>query len=79
MAKKKPATKEEDDDFESLDEDILDEYDYMEFKKPSQKYHSNARRRHEKLKEEKELERLLGNDYNDWDYGSDYTDYIDSD
>jgi len=71
MAKKKPTKVEEDfdeavDDEETGDE-ALDDYEELEFKQVSHKPSSNARRRHEQLKEEKALQRLLNDDYSDWD------------
>ena len=76
MAKKKPRKEEDDDvDFDEDSDEILDEYDDIAFRKTSHKHSSNARRRHEQLKEDRELERLLGNDYQDWDYGGDYVDW----
>lgn len=70
MAKKKPV--QEEDDFDELPDDSFDEYEEIEFKKMSHKRISNARRRHEQLKEEKALERLLGDDFNDWDNNDDW-------
>ena len=69
MAKKKSIK--DDDDFDQPVDDLFDEYEEAELKKASQKYSSNARRRHEQLKEEKELERLLSADFDyfgDFDY-----------
>ena len=62
----------EDDDFDEPVDDSIDEYEELEFKKTSRKRSSNARRRHEQLKEDRALERLLSGDL---DYFEDYNDY----
>jgi hypothetical protein len=70
MAKKKPAKEEEvfdDVDDDATDDDTLDDYEELEFKQVAHKPTSNARRRHEQLKEERALQRLLNEDYSDWD------------
>lgn len=61
MAKNKPTSI--DDDFEDMENDAFDEYEELGFKKTSPKQSLNARRRHEQLKEEKRLERLLNSDF----------------
>jgi hypothetical protein len=61
MANKKSTNT--DDDFEDVENDSLDEYEELDFKKISPKHSLNARRRHEQLKEEKRLERLLNSDF----------------
>lgn len=82
MAKKK-SVKDNDDFDEAVDdseEDSLDEYDEMEFKKTLHKYSSNARRRHEQLREDRALERLLSSDFDYFDdyNANDYGDYSNS-
>lgn len=74
MAKKKP-TKEYDDFDELPDEsfvDPLEEYEEIEFKNNSHKRYSGSSRRYEKLKEKRGLNRLPGNDFNDWDNINDW-------
>jgi hypothetical protein len=61
MATKNPTNDNEDFD-EPLD-DAFDDYEEIEFKKISHKHTSNARRRHEQLKEERALELLLNDDF----------------
>jgi hypothetical protein len=61
MTKKKRT--EDDDDFDEFEDDAFYDYEELEFKKTSPKHSLNARRRHEQLKEEKRLERLLNSDY----------------
>ncbi|MDH5767307.1 MAG: hypothetical protein OEZ38_14930, partial [Gammaproteobacteria bacterium] len=68
---KKKSTKNEDDFDESID-DAFDEYEEIEFKKTSQRRSLNARRRHEQLKEDRKLEKLLSNDF---DYLDDFEEY----
>lgn len=90
MARKK-SVKGNDDFDEAVDasgaeEDSFDEYEEVEFKKASHKHSSNARRRHEQLKEDRALERLLSSDFdyfddynaNDANDFSDYGDYSNS-
>ena len=54
----------DEDDFED-DGEILDNIDDVEFKLSESGSHSDARRRLEQLKEEKELERLINGKYDD--------------
>jgi len=72
---KKQSTEDED-DFEEFEDDEFDDYEELEFKKSSPKHATNARRRHEQLKEEKRLERLLNSDY-DYFEDDDLSDYDD--
>lgn len=77
MAKNKPTSI--DDDFEDMENDAFDEYEELGFKKTSPKQSLNARRRHEQLKEERRLERLLNSDFDyfeddDFKNLSDYND-----
>ena len=86
MAKKK-SVKDNDDFDEEVDaseaeDESFDDYEEIEFKKTSHKHSSNARRRHEQLKEDRALERLLSSDFDYFDdYNSndfnDYADYVD--
>ncbi|MCG6939272.1 MAG: hypothetical protein LJE83_14015 [Gammaproteobacteria bacterium] len=56
-----------DDDFEDIDnDDFYDEFDELDFKKSSPKS-SNARRRHEQLKEDRRLERMINGDMDEYD------------
>lgn len=61
----------DDDDFDDDGEadgegEILDDFEDIEDKPVSLKDPSHARRRLEQLREEKELERLLKGDFDDW-------------
>ena len=64
----------DDDDFDDDDSDadtvsdgdILDDFEDIEDKVISFKDPSHARRRLEQLREEKELERILKGDFDDW-------------
>lgn len=81
MAKKK-SVKGNDDFDEAVDdseENSFDEYEEIEFKKTLHKHSSNARRRHEQLKEDRALERLLSSDFDYFDdyNANDFNDYGD--
>ncbi|MCW8854821.1 MAG: hypothetical protein OQK76_10035 [Gammaproteobacteria bacterium] len=57
-----------DDDFDAGDDDeMLDEFEEIDDEKIVEKVHSDARRRLEQLREDKELARLLKGDFDDWD------------
>lgn len=57
-----------DDAFDTEDDDeMLDEYEKIEDEKSIVDKYSDARRRLEQLREDKELERLLKGDFDDWD------------
>lgn len=59
-------TMEDEEDFDEPADDSFDEYEEMEFKKTPHKHTSNARRRHEQLKEDRALEQLLYGDFDDY-------------
>ena len=70
---KKKSVKDNDDFDEAVDDSedaLFDEYEEIEFKKTLHKHASNARRRHEQLKEDRELERLLSSDFDYFDDNS---------
>jgi hypothetical protein len=57
----------DEDTFVGMDEDeTLDDQEEVESKEITARSQSDARRRLEQLKEEKELERLINGDYYDW-------------
>ena len=57
-----------DDDFDAGDDDeMLDEFEEIDDEKIIEQVHSDARRRLEQLREDKELARLLKGDFDDWD------------
>lgn len=57
-----------DDAFDTEDDDeMLDEYEKIEDEKSIVDKYSDARRRLEQLREDKELERLLKGGFDDWD------------
>jgi hypothetical protein len=69
MAKNKSNAEDDDYDDDEPVDDSLDDYEEIELKEiAALKPALNARRRHEQLKEERALERLLRNDFYDWDY-----------
>lgn len=56
-----------DDTFDiEVDDKVLENYEETEYKKTKARRHIDARRRLEKLKEDKELERLMKGDSLDW-------------
>lgn len=58
----------DDDDYEAEDGDeMLEDFEDIEDPETVLVSHSDARRRLEQLKEEKELERLIKGDFDDWD------------
>jgi hypothetical protein len=58
---------EDEDTFVGMDEDeLLDEQDDEEDKEVTARSQSDARRRLEQLREDRELERLINGDYYDW-------------
>jgi len=61
----KESTKDEE-DFDEPTDDSFDEYEEIEFKKTSHKHTSNARRRHEQLKEDRALAQLLNGDFDNY-------------
>ena len=65
MAKKKSVVN-DDSDFDNIDDDLPDEFEQFRFNQDEAIGQVDARRRLEKLREEKELERLLDSRYDDF-------------
>ena len=64
MAKKKKVIA--DDDFDDIEDELPEEFNPFRFNDNESIGYIDARRRLEKLKEEKELERLLDSRYDDY-------------
>jgi len=65
MAKKKKVI-DDNDDFDNIDDDLPDEFEQYRFDQDEAIGQVDARRRLEKLREEKELKRLLDSRYDDF-------------